>query len=428
MFFTTKRLIFNVLLAVISVCVYLHSNYALAMNSAELAPAPVYLRHFIQRILPNHPRLITAQAEFDAVTAQYSAATKAIYNPELWLDVENTDIHKSTIGISQRIDWGDQRGANTRIAQRRLDAAKASFERDRQQLIRDLLFTLVEYQNKTRLAELSRQRLKVMEDFYHFAKQKRAAGDLDQVELDLAQLAYSESVLNNAKVLAEQVDAEQAFYAISGTEASNSALDLPISSDHFQAVNMPVDMDDFILTLPQMRIVRAGVEASKSTIDLRESESSPDPTIAIRGGKEDQESLAGLTLTIPLNVRNNYSAEIDAARNNYLQAEQTAQQAFRDLRRDVVGSTKHYQLIRSAWAQWQSTGQISMHRQLELLKQLWRAGDMSATDYLVQIKQNLDTQSAGIELNSTLWSSWLNWLEVTSNIDSWLQLNDKRNP
>ena len=150
-------------------------------------------------------------------------------------------------------------------------------------------------------------------------------------------------------------------------------------------------------------------------------------TISIRGGKEDKESLVGITFSMPLNVRNTFSAETEEARKNYLQVEQLSQQAWRELRRDIVSQTSQYQLTLKAWRQWKEYGQQSLDRQLNLLKRLWRAGDISTTDYLVQIKQNLDTQSAGIELQNTLRTSWLTWLESTAQIESWLQLKNIRN-
>jgi len=427
MYFIKKRNVLNAFVWIGTSLLCISSNTVQAADIFNIHAAPKELQQFIQQILPAHPRFLAAQAERDSMLASYSASDNAIYNPELELDTEKTDIRTSTVGLSQTIDWGDQRGAKTQIAKHRLDAAQAMFQKERQQLISDLLFVSRDFHNKTRLAMLSSQRLKLMQDFSSLARQKHAAGDLNQVELDLAQLAYSESVLNNAQVITEQIKAEQAYIALYGSNMKSAHDKLTELSIDFDEVALPSDINVFLLTLPQMRIVRANVAASKNMIDLRESESSADPTIAIRGGKEDEESLVGVTLSIPLNIRNNFRAEIDVARKEYLQTELLAQQAWRDLQRDITTQTKHYQLMRKAWLQWKQSGQISMDRQLKLLKRLWRTGDLSTTDYLVQIKQNLDTQSAGIELQTTLWSSWLTWLESTAQIESWLQLNTKRN-
>jgi len=427
MLFVKQRFIRLIVHVLMTLSVSWPGHPVLAANTKTLESAPVEMKRFVQQVIANHPRSIAAQAKLDSVKADLNAAGQAIYNPELELDTEKTDIRTSTIGLSQTIDWGDQRGAKKQIANYQLEGAQARYQQERQQLIRDLLLTLSDYQNKTRQAELSYQRLTLMKDFYSLARQKHSAGDINQVELDLAQLAYNETMLENAKVLAEQVNAEQAFIALMGEIPGINLSQLPAIAIDFPDVAVPADVDSFLLALPQMRIVRANVAASKQTIALRESESSADPTIAIRGGKEDKESLAGLTITIPLNIRNSYRAEIDAARSEYLQSEQLAQQSYRNLKSEIVSKTRQYQLTQQAWRQWVSAGEVSVERQLKLLKRLWQAGDLSTTDYLVQIKQNLDTQSAGIELQSTVWSSWLNWLDVTAQIESWLQVNDIRN-
>lgn len=401
-------------------------SFAQSKNDINIHSAPSQLKQLINQVLPTHPKFTAAQAELDAVKAQYDAANNAIYNPELELDGQKTTIQTYTVGLSQTIDWGDQQGIKTLIAQHNIDASQAKFQSERQQLIRDLLIAIGNYKNSNRLADLSNQRLALMKNFFDLAKQKYSAGDLSQVELDLAQLAYSESIFNNAKIFSATSEAEQAYYAMYGSHALSKS-SLPDLSIEYKDVSIPSEIDNFIMSLPQMRLVRANVAASKESINLRQSEGSADPTISIRGGKEDKESLVGITFSMPLNVRNTFSAETEEARKNYLQVEQLSQQAWRELRRDIVSQTSQYQLTLKAWRQWKEYGQQSLDRQLNLLKRLWRAGDISTTDYLVQIKQNLDTQSAGIELQNTLRTSWLTWLESTAQIESWLQLKNIRN-
>ena len=424
MLFIRKQMKRSFLVAMLVIYAYLPNSHAKTPGKISFQPATSGLSSLIQQFLPSHPRLIAAQAELDAAVERYNASTYAIYNPELELDAEETTIRTSTVGLSQTIDWGDQQGANTQIAKFQLDAAKANFKQERQKLISDLLIIAGDYKNKIRLAALSNQRLKLMKDFYALAKQKYSAGDLNQVELDLAQLAYSESIFKNAQVLAEYTQTEQTFYAMFGAIAEKQLPEIPAD---FQKVSLPAELESFLMALPQVQKTRAIVAANKNIIALRQAESSADPSIAIRGGKEDKESLVGVTLTIPINIRNNFTAEIKAAQQDYLQSEQLAQQAWKNLRRDIISQTRHYELTRNAWQQWRLSGQASIQRQLNLLKRLWRTGDLSTTDYLVQIKQNLDTQSAGIELHTTLWASWLMWLDSTAQIETWLQLNSTRN-
>ncbi len=388
-------------------------------NVSTYTPAPDALTNFISLNIKKHPRFIAAKEKLDAAIQVYKAADQAVYNPEIELDTEKTSIRTSTIGINQTIDWSDQRGAKTLAAKQNLIAAKFSFQRERQLLVRDLLTVLSNYQFKKDLAKLSQHRISLMKDFRDIAKQKYRAGDLNQVGLYLAQLAYSEAVLNNAQILVDKVSAEQDFYALYGS----GNLAPPSMNYVFPTINLPQDMTNFALTLPQMKIVRARVKASKANIALRKSETSANPTIGIRGGKEDKISLVGLTISFPLNIRNTYKAEIQAAQHDYLKNEQLAQQTFRNLKRDIVTATKKYQLTQKAWQQWRTNGKVSVKQQFIILKKLWVTGDLSTADYLVQIKQNLDTQSAGLNLQITLWESWFEWLEQTARIESWLKIN-----
>jgi len=212
---------------------YLPSSYAQDM-AQNFTAAPSELQQYIQRAFLNHPRLTAAIAEHDVAKAEYAAADKAIYNPELEFDGQKTTIETTTIELSQTIDWGDQQGAKTAIARHKLNAAQAILKQQKQQLLSDLLNVLTNYKNKTRLANLSQQRLALMKNFADVAKLKHSAGDLNQVALDLAQLAYSESIFNNAKVLAEQVAAEQDFYALYNVTTKKH---LPNTVISFEKVN-----------------------------------------------------------------------------------------------------------------------------------------------------------------------------------------------
>jgi cobalt-zinc-cadmium efflux system outer membrane protein len=58
------------------------------------------------------------------------------------------------------------------------------------------------------------------------------------------------------------------------------------------------------------------------------------------------------------------------------------------------------------------------------LERLWRAGELSTADYLVQLKQSLDTQAGAIEQKTQLWQSWTQWLIASGEINQWITNND----
>jgi cobalt-zinc-cadmium efflux system outer membrane protein len=371
------------------------------------------------RTLQTHPRYLAAESRLEQSRAGARAADQALYNPALELEAEDADVRTNTAKISQTIDWGDQRGQRTRQAEARVRSAEATLIATRHRLLRDLLVSLTRYQTQQQLARLTRQRYKLMEEFAQLARRRYRAGDLSQSEFNLAQLAYQEASIQRARSLSEAARAEQDARRNFHTLPAQSPLppvDLP-------GITLPVPLQAFLRKLPAVVANTERVNAARAAIKLRQSQRSADPTVSLKGGKEGDASLVGIALNIPLNVRNSYRAEVEAARAGSIAVEREAQQSFVDVRAELRGRARQYQLTRDAWQSWQSSGQQQLQSQLAQLKKLWRSGDIGSTEYLVQLKQALDTQAAGIQLRQSLWTAWFDWLQITARIEKWLQAN-----
>ncbi|HID49987.1 MAG TPA: TolC family protein [Chromatiales bacterium] len=381
-------------------------------------PAPPALAASIRSVIQRHPQLQAARATLAASQAQLRAADKALYNPELEFDAERSDINKGYIQLGQTLDLGNQRGARTRVAETRLAGARAEYTLAVQGLARDLLKALAAEQTARERARLADRGLQLMQQFAAIAEQRHRAGDLSQVELDLARLAYNEALMTHAQALAEAATAQQELRA-RFVHLPDRLPDLP---ETLPKPELPQDRETFLRNLPIMRSLEAQVAAARHTVSLRRAERSWDPTIAIRGGREAEQSLIGATLTLPLNIRNTFQAEVDVAQQDLIASEQAAQLAFRTRRATVLASTERFRLLKQAWGNWSKGGRISVNRQLQLIERLWRAGDMSTAEYLIQLKQALETRSAGLELRGQLWESGFDWLYETASIDRWLNI------
>jgi len=297
--------------------------------------------------------------------------------------------------------------------------ARQEYAQTTNTLLRDFLSTLAENQTRKDLAELSTQAKKLMQEFSAISERRYRAGDLPRVELNLASLALSAAIINQAQAMTEATNAQEQLRALYNDLPAN----LPeLPSDLPEAV-MPQDIDAFVRKLPASRAREAELTMAGNTIKLRRSERSWDPTVAVRGGDDDSKTLFGFTLTVPLNVRNDFSAEVEEAEQEFTRIKQSALQDFRNIRAELVMSTEQYRLLQQVWGNWQATAQTSISEQLDLIKRLWRSGDMSTTDYLVQLKQAIETQAAGIELRGRLWQSGFKWMTITASIDNWLNIN-----
>ena len=381
------------------------------------------LSQWLDGVLAKHPGLQAAEASVDAASAQGRAAQQPLYNPELELEYEKTDIRTRTAGINQTIDWGDKRSSLSRIADHELMVAKTTLQQQRQELAANLLSALADYQNSLATKQVADKRHDLMSRFAALAKQRREAGDLAQIELDLAQLATAEANFQRANAEADHVAARQKLAAFTG-EPVNNLPDFPALTDSpdYPGADKTMLLDNLLA----MRIARLHMDVSRSQLQLRQREQQADPSIGLRAGKEGDESLTGLTLSIPLHVRNNYQAEVDVANAELIQKQREAIQVRRQLEASLSASAKTYQINRKAWMDWQASGKRSLEQQGKLLDRLWRTGELSTTDYLVQLKQVLDTEASAIEQRGQLWQTWIDWLTASGEIEGWLRTNGEQ--
>jgi len=380
------------------------------------------LTDFVRLVINNHPRVRSIDASLQASSARSRAADQPLYNPELEIEAERTDIDTTSIGISQTVDWSDKRGARAKTAGHLRTAAIAEAESQRQELMVELLKALGEFHTANDLNEQGQRRLQLMQQFSNIAEKRYRAGDLNQIELDLAKLAYLEASLDSSELASRLSDAEQVLLSLLGEHVQPINWPaLPPSQSHNNYLDN--DSETLLRRHPLFRVQQARIAAARSSIQERQREARPDPTISIRAGREDKEDLTGLSLSVPLFVRNNYNAEVDEANANSIQAEQDAQTAWLDLKSEFNTAARRYTLTKASWSKWQQLGKTSLNRRVDLLEKIWQAGELNTTDYLVQVKQTLDTQSAATELRGRLWVAWLDWLSASGTVSQWLNID-----
>ena len=391
-------------------------------NPTEL-PASPGLIAWVEQTLSQNPELQAAAASAEAVRARLAGADRPLYNPELEFEYERSDIDLATAELLQPLDWHGKRAARKRLADVSLTAALAEYDALRERLAGELLSVLAEHQGSHAKAALAARQVALLRRFADVAEQRSQAGDLGQVEVELAQLAYVEGEMAAAGDKAALANAVDALYRVSGAaEVPKQRLPevppetLPKSSAEGElAVRHPA------VRAARARAQVAGVAVRRADIDRR-----ADPTIGVKGGREDEEVLIGLRLTIPLQVRNDFRAEVDAARNASAQASYTAAQTERQTLAAVNAAQQRYGGLLRAWQIWEHKGRGTLEARMQLLERLWHVGELSTTDYLVQLKQSLETESAGLTLQRELWQGWIAWLRAVGQVQIWLGLDSRR--
>ena len=407
----SKRKLFSVVAAACLVSPMVSAESSVDADSA--------LSGWINGVLSQNPEVQAAQAAVDAAGGRLRGADQTLFNPELEFEYESSDVDTTTGGISQTIDWAGKREARTGVAQSGQVAAVAELRARRQALAAELLRSLADWQASDAITRVSEQQSELMTRFARLADQRRRAGDLDQVELDLAHLAAADAAFQQSNAQENLIRARQVVTALTGGDhASWPALTgtLPELDPE------KIDVERLLADLPLLQAALARVAAARASVQLSLREKRPDPTIGIRAGKEDSDTLTGITLSVPLFVRNTFSAEVDVANAELIQAEREAAGLYQQARADLTAAAQVYRNAQRAWKTWEDSGAPRLSQRTDLLDRLWRAGELSTTDYLVQLKQALETEVSATEQHGRMWRAWADWLAASGRIAQWLNL------
>ena len=164
--------------------------------------------------------------------------------------------------------------------------------------------------------------------------------------MDLAQLALSEALAQQADTEVSINQALQVLRATTGFTQMNWPL---LSSTLPKLVLNNIDVDSLMNKLPAVLILNHQYQTARARIKLAERERYPDPTIGIQGGQSSSEGekkrLVGVTLSIPLFVRNPYRAEVDAANYDAMEADGKRADIVRQARAEIRSSAERYQTL-----------------------------------------------------------------------------------
>jgi len=387
--------------------------------SARLEVAAPELGRLIETALREHPRVLAAEAELERERALARAASRPIFNPELELDVASSDTDDTLLRVTQTLDVAGVRGARGRAADARVGAGVEQLALTRRDLAVEVLSTLGAYWTANELAALAERRLELLQRVADIAEQRARVGDATQADVNLAYLARVQATMDGARAAADFAAAEMVLQALV-SEPRGGWPGLPTELPR-------IDVDSaalrrLVTAVPEVRLRRLAVEVADADVALRERERRPAPSVSLVGGEEDDESLIGLGFSMPLNVRNRYTAEVDAARAERVRAEREVDETMLRAVAAAEAATVRYASVRDAWMAWLDTGVVNLAQQTDLLDRLWRSGELSLTDYLVQVNQMLDTQRSAVELRRELWDAWFAWLAATGQTGAWLGL------
>jgi len=381
------------------------------------------LAGFIENLRQSHPLMQEAESGLAVARSRLEAAAQPLYNPEIELDAEDAVDRTVSLGISQTLDWADKRASRKRIGENELNAVQMRLLRTRQQLSLRILSSLSDYHAAMRRLSMARKNHAIMTRFDSIAGRRFRAGEIGEVDRGLAQLALSTASMAMADAEVALIDARQSLEQASAiSRKAWPALPDMLPSPERQ----PSDPQVLLTRLPELRLLSAEMQTSKARIELLDRKRRPDPTVSIRGGAEASTGLVGINLSIPLFLRNTFRAEVDAASNEAITSERRVLTRFRVASARYRNAARRYLTSYAAYQQWRKTGQPVIEKRYALLTRLLENGEINTTQYLIQVRETLTTESTGITLFGRAWHDWFEWLDASGSTDDWLGIDARQ--
>ncbi len=389
----------------------------------DTAAAPDW-RTAVHAVWAANPQVEAARAELEAARARARAAAQPLYNPALALDAENADVDRRTAGLSLTLDVSGKRRARTIQGEAELRASELDYALQRREVAARWLKAWSAAALATRQRVLGERRVALMRRFDELAAQRLKLGDISSPERDLAGLALGEAQIQQAGLVGNDAAAQASLLALSG-DARIVTPPLPEQAPPPAARLTPRPLDE----LPDLQRAQARLSSSDAGVEVARRARLPDPTLSLTGGQvrtgTRNDRVIGIGISIPLPVLNSGRAEVDAARAEAdaavagVRAErQRAEAALREAqaRYDaLLGATQAFRTGRAA----------AFDERAALLEKLWRAGELGTSDYLVQLKQSLDTALSGLALESQTWQAWFDYLTAAGRLTDWLDGDSK---
>ena len=395
---------------------------ALAQGSEDPARDSVEaeLTHrFVRDILAVHPALQAAAAALEAARAQERQADRPLYNPNLGFDAEKASSRTYQAGLSQTVDWAGKKKAAYAASGARRIAVENDYQITRNDLTSQILTLLSRYWSAVDFQRLASSTADLMRDFAAQAKRRYDAGDMTQVEYETAVLAYAEVRMRQAEVGANLSAIIRELVTLGAPENLRTWPRIPGT---VPALNIKTaEAEQLIAGLPQVGAAYALVASADAEVDLAKRMKKPDPTIGLRLGEEDDDSLIGFSFSIPLYVRNTFNEDLLASIALRSQARADAANIERDARARLLVAMEIYTSMRAGWMVWEEAGASSIERRSEALRKLWDAREINMSEFLLQVRQTLDTRTTAFELRATVWQAWIEYLNASSQVEYWLE-------
>jgi len=354
-----------------------------------------------------HPDILAANESMKAVFSMAEGSKLPLYNPELATGYEREgSANNFSLGINQTIDLWDKQDVRAEQGNYRLTAASKRFSYTVAEKTAQALQALINWQSAKNKAKLAFEQEKQLEILLDIVTKRQQAGDLGQVDAELTFLNLSQLLNKTAQI---QVQLKQAKAQVKDllpewTAESQFYPEQGLGVTNFQVSPQWVSQHPLVLE------AKALWDIQKSEAQYALLATNADPTIGISTGKSNRENVVGITFSMPLNIRNDYSAKANAENQQASSAEASFRSVLRKQQFLIQANTDALISNKSYLDRWQKLMAGRGKSSAQLLQKQWKIGDLNTSDYLLALQQRAEGLYAGIELQTQFKLSEVQWL------------------
>lgn len=407
-----KTSVFRRLFAINFIC-WFYLTPALA-ETAGPDVADVTWQNWLKNQIETHPDVVAAQQQLKAELFLADGRRQPLYNPALETEFEHLENENNyRLGITQTLDvWGKRTNRRQQAEFLRL-AAEQNYAQTYQDKLTEALSELVTYQASKARYRLASEQEQQIDTLFQLIQDRQKAGDLGQIDVNLSQASLMQKLNETAQAMAEFQAAETRVRELFPGLPSGKAA---IPAQLWQ-VN-PGQEPDAVLTEnhPRVLFAKAQWEIQKEASELARLDTKAEPTVGINAGRDGDEEVVGLTFSIPLNVRNSFSAERKAAAESALSAEANYLAVRRKQQFQAQAAGRIVQQYQIQLKRWKALLSQNSDDSRKLLTQQWRSGDIGTNEYLLALQQNTAGALSGIALQEKFQLAVIAWLKSTGQL------------
>ncbi len=387
------------------------------LNSPSKSP-----NDWLNQQISQHPEIVAAKAAMQSLVTNAKGQQLPIYNPELETGFEREgSANNYAVGINQTIDWWNKQGARTTQADFIITQAKQNFHYLWQSKIAQALQALVQWHSAKKRADIALAQEKQLGTLLDVVKQRQKTGDLGEIDAELTFLSLSQRLNQTAQAQVALQQAQARVKALLPDWQPQLQL-LPENGFNIDNYDLSMQLRQQYLTQhPLVLAAKAQWQSSQSDAKLATLNAKADPTIGVSVGETDREKTLGVSFSMPLNIRNNYSTQITAANQQALSLEANLQAVLRQQKFAIQASTDTVKIYQQSYFRWKKLMQGRDKRSQKLLTTQWQSGDISTPEYLLALSQRAEGIYAGIELETQFKLSQIEWLLQLGQINTTLK-------